>query len=164
MLIKKLIERDITPYLECFYQLDSKIHWTTYGHKSRQAGIQHLNGEDEWTSAIGKRDRNKQEHAYTITNSLFKDTIFEEFMHEFKLSRSRLMWVEPYATYSMHVDASPRIHLPLITNTNCYFVFKDQQLVEHLPANGVYWVDTKQYHTFINCSGEPRLHLVGCCH
>ena len=164
MIIKTLANIDVTPYVECFHQLDPEIQWTTYGHKSRQAGMQYLDGEEEWTSAIGKRDRNKMETSYTLTTSLFKGTIFEEFMQEFKLSRTRLMWVEPYATYSMHTDASPRIHLPLITNPSCYFVFKDDQLVEHMPLNGIYWVDTVRPHTFINCSGEPRLHVVGCCH
>lgn len=164
VVIKKLADRDVSPYLECFQKLEAQIQWTTYGHKSRQAGMQYLDGEDEWTSAIGKRDRNKMEASYVLTTSLFKGTILEEFMQEFNLSRARLMWVEPFSTYSMHTDASPRIHLPLITNPNCYFVFKEEQVIEHMPINGIYWVDTVKLHTFINCSGDPRLHIVGCCH
>ena len=70
------------------------------------------------------------------------------------------MWIGPYACYSIHKDDTPRIHVPIITNPECYFVFK-QGLLSHLPAGSVYWVDTTKFHTFMNCSDTPRLHIVG---
>jgi hypothetical protein len=95
-----------------------------------------------------------------ILNSVFKDTIFEEVINKYKLLRTRLMWVGPYACYSMHTDQTLRVHVPLITNSECYFVFK-QGIVQHMPAGSVYWTNTLKPHTFINCSDIPRLHLIG---
>ena len=62
--------------------------------------------------------------------------------------------------YSMHRDTTPRIHIPMITNPECYFIFK-QGIVQHMPAGSVYWTNTVEPHTFMNCSNRPRLHLIG---
>lgn len=60
----------------------------------------------------------------------------------------------------MHKDESPRIHIPLISNPECYFVFQ-QSIVTHLSVGQVWWVDTRHRHTFMNASTQDRLHLVG---
>jgi hypothetical protein len=60
----------------------------------------------------------------------------------------------------MHYDKNPRIHIPLLTNPECYFVFKNG-MIQHLEVGSSYWVDTRLHHTFINCSAQKRLHLVG---
>ena len=75
------------------------------------------------------------------------------------------MWVNPMSCYSLHKDSTPRIHIPLITNPSCYFIFKENNtpegIIQHLPVGSVYWTNTTVSHTFINCSELPRLHLVG---
>ena len=149
---------DIAPVLECYNKIEHGIVWTDYGHKGRQTGIQYKDVEDPWSSAVGKS--RGQERTYTNTNPYFAGTIFEELVREYKLSRARLMWVGPYACYSMHRDTTPRIHIPLITNPACYFVFK-LGVIEHMPVGSVYKADTTRLHTFMNCSNEHRLHLVG---
>jgi hypothetical protein len=60
----------------------------------------------------------------------------------------------------MHKDETPRIHIPLITNLECYFVFRTGAII-NLKQDYVWWVDTRRIHTFMNCSSVPRLHLVG---
>lgn len=134
------------------------MQWTEYGTKSRQAGLQYKDGEDPWTSAVGKSQG--QETSYTNLNPFFKDTIFNEIVVKYDLKRTRLMWVGPWSCYSMHTDNTPRIHIPLITNPECYFVFMNG-LVKHMKPGAAYWTDTTQRHTFMNCSERPRLHLVG---
>lgn len=146
--------------LEGYNKLEQNIKWVEYPN-GKQAGLQYLNS-DPWTDAVG---RMKPEQKWTIDsplNPFFKDTIFEELIKKYKLTRTRLMWLKPYSCYSMHKDDSPRIHLPLITDPNCYFVFKETGLT-HLEAGKVYWVDTTKEHTFINCSSQWRLHLIGAC-
>ena len=157
-MIKLLSQINITPILDKYSQIEKDIQWTDYGHKGKQAGLQYKLDEDPWSSAVGKSQG--RETAYTNLNPLFKDTIFEEIINKYKLLRTRLMWVGPYACYSMHKDQTPRIHIPLITNPECYFVFKNGT-IQHMPVGLVYWADTTQYHTFMNCSSISRLHLIG---
>ncbi len=81
---------------------------------------------------------------------------------DYKIVRTRLLLINPKTCYSIHSDPYPRIHLPIITNPQCLMCFPEQGLMKYLPADGTsYWVDTTKKHTFINCSTEPRIHLVG---
>ncbi len=157
-MIKTLEYIDINPILEFYKSIESQIVWTDYGHKGRQAGLQYRHNEDCWTSAVGKTQG--EELAYNNLNPFFKDTIFEKLINKYNFKRTRLMWVGPYACYSIHQDRTPRIHIPLITNPSCLFVFRSE-IPLHMPAGSVYWTDTRQSHTFINCSDQHRLHLVG---
>jgi len=157
-MIKNLNTIDITNLLAQYYQLEKEIQWTSSGYKGQQTGLQYKDGEDPWTSANG-RSRG-HELTYINLNPFFKNTEFEKIIIEYNLKRTRLMWSNPMSCYSMHKDSTPRIHIPLITHPECYFVFKEG-IIQHMPIGQVYWVDTMKFHTFINCSGVPRLHIVG---
>lgn len=157
-MIKVLAKIDEQLILDSFNLIEENIIWTSYGHKGRQAGLQYKDNEDPWTSAVGRSAG--QESTYTNLNPFFKDTIFEELINQYNLTRTRLMWVDPYACYSIHKDETPRVHIPLITNPQCYFVFQSGRII-HLNKKLVWWVDTRKAHTFMNCSDFPRLHLVG---
>jgi hypothetical protein len=157
-MIKLLSQIDARSLLKEYHLLEKDIRWTDYGHKGKQAGLQYRTDEDQWASAVGKSKEKETE--YINLNPVFKDTIFEEIINKYKLLRTRLMWVGPYACYSMHKDQTPRIHVPIITNPECYFVFKNGT-IQHMLTNSIYWADTTQYHTFMNCSNISRLHLIG---
>jgi hypothetical protein len=157
-LIKTIESIDINPILECYHSIEPQISWTDYNHKGKQAGLQYLDNEDPWDSAVG-RSRGK-ELEYSNLNPLFSGTIFEEIINKYKFRRTRLMWVGPYACYSMHKDSTPRVHIPLITNSECYFVFKSG-IIKNLESGQVHYTDTRFFHTFMNCSDQYRLHLVG---
>jgi len=63
--------------------------------------------------------------------------------------------------YTYHQDPTKRIHIPLITNENCFMVIEDE--IYRYPAEGDYYlVDTTKRHTFVNASFEERIHIVGC--
>ena len=156
-MIKILSSYNIEPLLISYNKLEKDIVWTDYNGK-KQAGLQFKKNEDPWASAVGTSKGD--ELAYTNLNPFFKDTIFEELINQYKLKRARLMWISPMTCYSIHKDTTPRIHIPMITNSECYFVFK-QGFISHLPTGSVYLVDTTKLHTFMNCSTEPRLHLIG---
>ena len=82
-------------------------------------------------------------------------------LSDLKMYRSRLMNMPPKYCYSYHKDPTPRMHVPLITNENCFFVVDDE--VIRLPADGNhYLIDTRKIHTFVNASWHHRLHIVGC--
>jgi len=157
-MIKLLSHVDVQPILDKYSQVEKDIQWTDYGHKGKQAGLQYKIDEDPWTSAVGRSQGHELE--YDNLNPFFKDTVFEEVINKYNFKRTRLMWVGPNACYSMHKDTTPRIHIPLVTNSECYFVFRNGTIM-NLSSGNVWWVDTRLLHTFINCSDHPRLHLVG---
>ncbi len=156
-MIKILTSYNIEPLLISYNKLEKDIVWTDYIGK-KQTGLQFKENEDPWASAVGKSRGN--EFKYTNLNPFFKDTIFEEVINQYKLKRTRLMWTSPMTCYSMHKDTTPRIHIPMITNPECYFVFKTG-IIQHMPVGSVYWTNTVNLHTFMNCSTESRLHLIG---
>lgn len=82
-------------------------------------------------------------------------------LSELGMYRSRLMRIRPKTCYSYHWDLTKRMHIPLITNDDNFFVIDD--VVSRYPADGSYYlVDTTKKHTFVNASFESRLHIVGC--
>ena len=147
----------ITEILDCYFKIEKDLEWTDYGNK-KQVGLQFKDLEDPWASAVGTSKGD--ELAYINLNPFFKDTVFEEVINKYNLIRTRLMWVSPMTCYSMHKDTTPRVHIPMITNPDCYFIFK-QGIIQHMPVGSVYWTNTVNLHTFMNCSTKPRLHLIG---
>jgi hypothetical protein len=82
-------------------------------------------------------------------------------LSELGMYRTRLMNMKPKTCYSYHWDPTKRMHIPLITNENNFFVIDDE--VSRYPADGSYYlIDTTKKHTFVNASFENRLHIVGC--
>jgi len=158
MIINRIDSCNSVQLFEIYKSLEKDIVWTSFGPLNKQAGLQYLEQEDPWTSAVGKSKGRDIE--YTALNTFFQNTEFENIIHKYNLKRTRFMWVGPYTCYSMHKDISPRIHIPIITNPSCYFVFETGGIV-HLESDGVYWLDTRFNHTFMNCSDQHRLHLVG---
>jgi hypothetical protein len=86
------------------------------------------------------------------TNSVVKDH---------KIHRTRLMRLLPQTCYTYHKDFSQRVHIPLITNENCFIILDD--VLNRYPADGSsYLINTTKMHTALNASNEERWHIVGC--
>jgi hypothetical protein len=155
---------DIESVISQYHMIEEKIQWMEMPPKGKQAGLQYADetSGNLWGESTGKfLGLANPEPTFKNLNPLLTGTIFEEIINEHKLVRTRFMWLNGMSCYSMHRDMSPRIHIPIITNPACYFVFRDSKIVEHMPAGDIYWTDTRQAHTFMNCSAEPRLHLIG---
>lgn len=105
----------------------------------------------------------KQDNVFTtaeVIHPLFNLPYINSIMNEYVLRYTRLMVLRPKTCYTYHIDKSKRVHIPLITNKENFFVVSDT--VFRLPADGnVYEVDTTNIHTFVNGSMENRIHLVG---
>jgi hypothetical protein len=164
-MINAIANIDIDRLVNQYFMIEEKIQWAEMPPKGKQAGLQYSEIEDNlWEAGTGTlTGLVNPEHQYKNLNPLLRGTIFEDIINEYKLVRTRFMWVNGMSCYSMHRDLSPRIHVPIITNPECFFVLKTgtEGLIEHLPAGKVYWTDTRMQHTFMNCSSEPRLHLIG---
>ena len=84
-----------------------------------------------------------------------------QILTDLGISRSRVMKMKSRTCYSYHIDPTGRMHIPLKTNENCFFVVEDK--IVRLPADGSnYFIDTTKKHTFVNASFEERIHIVGC--
>jgi len=138
-----------------YLKIENAIEW--YG--DRQSSLQVSN---DGHSGTGKLQMSRDEHDYSILNPVFNGTVFEDLISEYKLFRTRLMWVKSKSCYSIHKDKTKRVHIPLMTNEQCMFLFPDKVELIHLPAGYSYLVDTRESHTFCNFSDSDRLHLVGC--
>lgn len=158
-MIKVLEELDVVSLLNCYTNVEKHILWSEYPN-GKQAGIQYRIGNDPWKDAVGRAKPNDKWTSDVILNEHFNGTLFEDIINKYQITRTRLMWLKPYSCYSMHKDDSVRFHIPLITNTYCYFVFKEYG-VFNMPTGHVYCVDTTKEHSAMNCSNKWRLHLIG---
>jgi hypothetical protein len=174
-MIKFIANIDSALVMRQYSLIEEHIHWVDILSKGKQASLQYADAytENLWADGTGSLaglggsgglvDITNPELKYNNLNPLLLGTIFEEIIEQYKLVRSLFMWINSMSCYSIHRDLNPRIHIPIITNPECFFVFKEDphSTIEHLTTGKVYWTDTRKMHTFINCSREPRLHLIG---
>lgn len=135
-------------------------------HPDGQLAVQ-TNGSIDLHNGVGtSRGKDKDwERSFNQIHPMFKDTLIEDYLNWLgvPVHRTRIMCSREKSSYSIHKDLSPRLHLPLVTNQQCFFLFAepDNTSLHHMPADGTTtWVDTRKLHSFINGSTERRLHLV----
>jgi len=121
--------------------------------------------KEDWLAGTGRSVAKtpEWEHSFNKIQPSLKGTAVDDYLHWLGVPvyRARIMMAREKGCYSIHRDYSPRLHLPLVTNTQCNFLFTDPLQMFHMPADGITtWVDTRKYHTFMNGSTEKRLHLV----
>ena len=93
----------------------------------------------------------------------FKLPYTNSIISDLGMFRTRVMLLRPYQCLSYHRDATPRIHIPLITDEKCMLIVDDK--VIRLPADGNHYkIDTTLYHTALNGSNIERIHIVGGYH
>lgn len=129
---------------------------------SNQIMLQGIEGQTDHTYGLGQLYSLKLGHEESdFKHPLFDIPYTNQTIQELGMTRTRVMKMPGKTCYSYHVDESPRMHIPLITNENCFFVIEDE--VVRLPADGNhYLIDTTKKHTFVNASYEDRIHIVGC--
>ena len=104
-----------------------------------------------------------EERDFTEFNPNFKGTVFEYIFENFPytMGRMRLMKMLPKRAMWMHNDPGMvRYHFAIITNENCFILYRDHGHY-HIPSDGMcYFMDTEEYHSAVNTSREDRIHLV----
>jgi hypothetical protein len=122
--------------------------------------------DSAWVNSCGSLIQSNYvivEKNFKYINPALKGTAIERWLLSLEqpVYRSRLLLMTPRSTYSVHTDMSPRFHIPVITNDQCFMCFPSNQIMQYMPADGTsYWVDTRNPHTFVNCSDQNRIHLV----
>ena len=119
----------------------------------------------DWFAGIGSIDdlEERNEKSYRFINPMLQGTLLESIILKYDAYRSRIMIMPPRRCYSVHADPTKRIHLPIVTNSQCWMIWPHNNRCFYLPAGNVFLTDTTQPHTFINGSKtENRIHVVMC--
>jgi hypothetical protein len=128
----------------------------------------------DWDNYFPEKDYNNSGPAYRtkfieetefdIVCDLFKGTYIEEVANilneKYNAVRGRFMLLNWKTCLTYHNDFSMRIHIPIVTDKNCFMVIDDN--VYRLPYGGTYLVNTEKKHTALNASKILRTHLVFC--
>lgn len=125
-----------------------------------QIGLQGVFGIPDPFYATG-RITDKAHTEEQFTEFLFNIPYTNSILQQLSVYRARVMRMRPKTCYTYHQDWTKRMHIPLVTNPNCFLIVDDQVL--RYPADGdSYIVDTTKMHTAVNASLEDRIHIVGC--
>lgn len=147
----------------------TKVDWHP---RESQISLQHsLEDENPWYSQVGSnwekvdgRWRIKQlDSDVCHLHPDLKGSYIEHVLGNLPFSplRSRLMCMPPKKCYSVHKDTTSRWHMAITTDEHARFVFTEDQIVLHIPADGhPYYLDTTREHTALNGSDRDRIHLV----
>ena len=119
---------------------------------------------DNWRSGIGRIEElpDQEEKNYNQINSKLKGTYIEKLILQHSAYRTRIMLMPPRQCYSIHADPGQRIHIPIITNDQCWMIWPKFNSCNQLEASRAYLTDTTKPHTFINGGTENRIHIVMC--
>jgi hypothetical protein len=113
---------------------------------------------------VPKRSVQLKEIDFNKICDLFKNTYIETVVNllhnQFEVYRGRFMYMRYKTCLSSHKDDSYRIHIPLITNPNCFMVIND--VIYKMNENATYITNTTLEHTAVNAGITDRLHLVFC--
>ena len=139
---------------------DFAIRMNGFSLQHRKAVVDPWNFVDGLES--GKLYQNFSEKVFSTINEKFINTEFERIINHFSLFRTRIMNMIGKTCYSLHQDMTWRLHIPIITNDNCFFYFPKHKQDFFLEEGKVYLVNTTETHTFVNSSIDRRIHLVGC--
>jgi hypothetical protein len=128
-----------------------------------QIVCQTINQNDsDWFCGAGRIDELEEsdETKYIHINPALEGSEIAKNILKFKGFRSRIMILPSRKCYSIHADPSPRIHIPIITNTQCWILWPEKSVCKRLLPGVAYWTDTRVNHSFINGSTQNRIHLI----
>jgi hypothetical protein len=119
---------------------------------------------EDWHCGIGSIEEleEKEEKRYCYLNSKLENSILGELIKKHNGFRTRIMLMPPRQCYSIHADPTPRLHIPIVTNDQCWMVWPQHNTCKQLQSNLVHWTDTRKAHTFVNGGTENRIHIVMC--
>lgn len=118
---------------------------------------------ENWQESIGSLSnlKNKLEKSYCHLPDSLKGSEIEKIISEYKGFRARIMIMETRKCYSIHKDIFKRVHIPIVTNDQCWMVWPYENECHQLEAGKSYITDTTKSHTFINGHNNlTRIHLV----
>lgn len=131
----------------------------TYGSGSLFQQGKAIDSDRNWDSYIDSLDI-----SYTI-ETLKEIEKWVGYVYSARIGRARYMALKPKSclTYHKDIDNIIRIHIPIYTNENCFFVNED--IVGRMDTPGRAYIFNNQVkHTAVNASRESRVHIVVNCY
>lgn len=137
-----------------------------------QVGIQghkpNLDPLEEWDKSIGYPivdGKSGYPGQIKYPETYFKYPLFDiptinRCLDKYGLKRTRIMKSNSKSCLKLHSDLTKRIHIPLISNPDCFMMIDDQ--VYYLEPGKIYLTNTTLKHTAVNASSSFRVHIVGC--
>lgn len=122
-------------------------------------------GCNDWVTGVGSIEEldEQEERKYRFIHPELRGTLLEKFIKDHNGFRTRIILMDTRKCYSIHRDPTPRLHLPIITNNQCWMIWPYKNECHRLRAGIVYRTDTTQDHTFVNGSlDQIRIHIVMC--
>jgi hypothetical protein len=175
------IKLDYSKLLECFNSLglinllDTEVKQLSVQHRGIGVDNQLFDGCGslalDWEkynpqihNEIPKREIPISELDFTFICDYFKNSYVEEIVDilkkDYNVHRGRVMKMLPKTCLTTHKDNSHRIHIPIITNNDCFMVINDR--VCKMECGKIYFANTKLPHTAVNSGIKDRYHLVFC--
>lgn len=133
--------------------------WANIGQVGIQGHKPDLDPMIEWKSSIGRVDKLQYPETY-FKYPLFELPTINRLMEKYGMLRTRIMQSNPKTCLTLHQDMTKRIHIPLITNEDCFMVIENKNYM--LEVGKVYLTNTTLRHTAVNASKHSRVHIVGC--
>lgn len=117
---------------------------------------------NDWHTGIGRISEldYQDETLYRFLNRGLEDTELGNLIEKYKGFRTRILALDPRHCYSVHKDPTPRIHIPVITNSESWMIWPYHDFCKKLTPGLVYWTDTTKPHSFLNGGDETRIHIV----
>lgn len=132
--------------------------------EKNQISCQMTNTDSEnWEESIGSLNdlANQDELAYRYVPERLRGSLLEKLIIDFDGFRTRIMLMPPRKCYSVHRDPTKRIHIPIVTNDQCWMVWPQENYCHQLLQGRSYLTDTTKPHTFFNGHSEfNRIHIV----
>ena len=141
-----------TPLMKKMY----KENLTQYGLIGRETN----NGIDYGEGKTRKDGANLKQWHIWRDESLKSGWMLKllNLLNDRDIGRIRIMRMKPRTCYSMHEDLTPRIHVPIITNSENFMIIDGE--IKHLSYGKIWWTDTLKTHTAMNTSERDRFHLL----
>jgi hypothetical protein len=157
---------NLLPKIENFERLKTEVFdlINSVGDNVTQIMCQTLNDNtDDFLTGAGRIDEldHQDEDLYKYVQPKLKGSYIEELILKHNAFRTRILKLGPRACYSIHPDPTPRIHIPIVTNEQCWMIWPYHSTCLNFKEGNCYWVDTRKPHTYINGDKElVRIHLV----
>jgi hypothetical protein len=120
-------------------------------------------GSENWEESIGSLTdlADQDEFSYKHIPKKLQGSVLEKLINDFNGFRTRIMIMSPRKCYSVHSDPSKRIHIPIVTNDQCWMVWPQENYCHRLLEGRSYLTDTTKPHTFFNGHSDlNRIHIV----
>ena len=86
--------------------------------KLEQISLQIKPNVINWSNSSGWLLNSKKEFEFNVIHPELKGSVFDEYLQSFpfEIYRTRIMVLQPFNSYSIHKDPTPRVHIPVVTD------------------------------------------------